>query len=129
MNKSNSSLYQNISTSKYHWIGASSGLRGVGFNFSITTKHARAEVYIDTGVFEDNKRIFDFFESRKTSIEDSFGAPLIWERLDNKRGSRVKAETTGNILDRSLWDDMINFMIESMIHIETAFKIHLKELI
>jgi hypothetical protein len=79
MNDSSSTLYQNISTSKYHWIGASSGQRGVGFNFVVTTKHARAEVYIDTGEAEENKRIFDFLQSRKNRIESSFGEPLFWE--------------------------------------------------
>jgi len=48
MNKK-STLYQNISPSKYHWIGAGSGLRGVGYNFVVSKKYGRVEVYIDHG--------------------------------------------------------------------------------
>jgi hypothetical protein len=46
---SKSSLYQNISPGPQGWIGAGSGVRGVGLNFGAGKSYGRAELYIDRG--------------------------------------------------------------------------------
>jgi NADH dehydrogenase/NADH:ubiquinone oxidoreductase subunit G len=43
----------------------------------------------------------DDLYAQKTSIESTFGQPLIWERLDNKRASRVKYEIAGEPFDEA----------------------------
>ena len=48
------------------------------------------ELYIDTGFKEENKQIFDTLFARKEDVEKAFGAALDWQRLDDKRGSRVR---------------------------------------
>ncbi len=85
-----SSLFQNISPSKYNWIGAGSGMRGVAYNFVISKTYGRCEIYIDRSDFDINKAIFDFLYNEKEKIEASFGTELTWERLDDKRASRIK---------------------------------------
>ena len=59
MNNTQSKLYQNRSPSIYHWIGARSGIRGVGLNFVVSKSYGRAELYIDRGDREENESIFD----------------------------------------------------------------------
>ena len=122
-----SNLYQNISPSIYNWIGAGTGVRGVGLNFSVSRSYGRAELYIDRGTKEENEFIFDELSAHKEQIEKDFGGPLVWERLDEKRACRIKAETPGNVFDKEQWDKMLTFMVDSMVRLENALKNPLKE--
>lgn len=121
-----SSLYQNINTSAYHWIGAGSGVRGLSLNFVVTKLYGRAELYIDRGIKEENKLIFDELLKNKVVIEKDFGGSLVWERLDTKRASRIKAEIAGNVTDRERWEKMIEFMTVNMNKFDLALKVHIK---
>jgi len=49
----------------------------------------RIEAYINEREKAQNDLIFDRLHNKKTNIESEFGAPLSWERLDDKRGSRI----------------------------------------
>lgn len=117
-----SSLYSNISPSTYSWIGAGSGVRGVGLNFSATQSYGRAEVYIDRGEQVENKEVFDMLKSMADGIETKFGGALVWERLENKRACRIKAEAPGNIYDKECWPDMIVFMVDVMVRLDAAMR-------
>jgi Domain of unknown function (DUF4268) len=122
MNDSPSQLYQNISPGKEGWISAGTGTRGLGLNFAATKSYARAELYIDRGEREENKKIFDSLEQQKQSIEEEFGGTLIWERLDDKRACRIKYQQEGNIFEPDQWPEMINFMVDAMVRLEKALK-------
>ena len=61
----------------------------------------RVEVYIDTGDGGQNKQLFDSLEKEKLKIENEFGAPLSWERLDGKRACRIAIYRDGEIDDSS----------------------------
>ena len=122
MNATSSNLYQNISPGIYHWIGAGSGVRGVTFNFVITKSYCQAELYIDRGEKEENKLIFDRLFDSKQDIEQRFGGELGWERLNDKRASRVKASNPGNVFDKEQWDRMLAFMTDAMVRLEAAIK-------
>lgn len=121
------SLYNNISPSKHSWIGAGSGLGGVGLNFAATQEYCRAELYIDRRDKAENKAIFEMLYGMRESIEGKFGGELVWERLDMKQACRVKAETEGNIFDKDNWPSMIEFMVGSMVRLEAAFRQPLQE--
>ena len=128
MNETQSNLYQNISPGIYHWISAGSGVRGAGFNFVITKKYARAELYIDRGEQGENKHIFDQLFLMKDQIEESFNGQLEWERMDQKRACRIKAESPGNVFDREEWESMITFMTDAMLRLEQSIKDPLKKI-
>jgi len=125
-----SPLFQNVSPSIYGWIGAGSGTRGVAFNFVVSKNYGRCELYIDRGEFDENKVIFDHLFKKKDLIEDDFGPGLEWERLDDKRASRIKYENTKfNVFEKEHWHDMIEFMVDGMMRLEKALKNPLKSLI
>ncbi len=128
MNKK-SKLFQNISSSKFNWIGAGMGIGGLGLNFAVSLKYGRAEIYIDKGNYDLNKNIFDHLENNKEEIEKKFSTDLTWERLDDKRACRIKTEIDGSLYDKETWDDMIKFMIKNMITFENTFKEYAPELI
>ena len=65
----------------------------------------------------------------KEEIENKFGAKLSWERLDEKRASRIKYEDPdANVFERDQWDKMIEFLIDGMIRFEAAMKEPLKKI-
>lgn len=117
-----SSLYQNISPSIYNWIGAGSGVRGIGLNFVISKRYGRVEVYIDRGDKAENEAIFDKLLAKKEALEEVFGGELVWERLEAKRACRIKSEIECNVFLKDNWDEMIEFMTEHMVGLEKTFK-------
>lgn len=125
------SLHANISPSIYSWIGTGSGKRGLGYNYSITYKYTSVELYIDRGkeCEKEGKKIFDELYSHKKEIEKIFGNALEWQRLDDRRASRIrKVYLYAGLNDREKWDRLQNDMIDGMIRFEKAFKKYIKEL-
>ena len=122
-NNAETNLFQNISPSKDSWISAGSGMSGVGFNFVVGRNYARAEVYMSRSNAEENKFIYDELHKLKDDIEADFEESLEWERLDNKKASRIKSELGDvSLYNKGDWDKMITFMIDSMARMEKAFK-------
>ena len=59
----------------------------------------RIELYIDTGDQTENKAAFDALQKDQETIEAQIGQPLVWQRLDDKRASRIFCDTDGSIDD------------------------------
>lgn len=129
--KQKTNLHSNISPCIYHWIGAGSGVRGLGFNYVITFKFGQAELYIDRGkgCDEDNKKIYDKLFSHKDEIEKDFGGKLRWERLDDRRASRISTRIDiAGLGDQEKWSELQDEMINAMGRLEKAIKKHIKAL-
>lgn len=117
-----SDLYKNISPSKDNWIGTGSGLSAVSYNSVISNYYARVEVYISRSSREENKAIFDTLYQEKAKIEKTFGQPLIWERLDNKKACRIKFEMQNvDYFNEEDWGKMISFMADNLPKLSLAF--------
>ena len=80
------------------WYSFSSGIAGIVFSnsFALGGK-VRAEVYIDFQNQEKNKAFFDALHEIKDQIDGEYGEPLSWERMDDKRASRIAAYCDGTI--------------------------------
>jgi Domain of unknown function (DUF4268) len=119
---SKTTLHADISAGEYHWIGTSSGIRGLNYNYTIRQDEGVAELYIDRGEDVANKRVFDNLYSHRTGIEHVFGEPLSWERLDDKRACRIAFTTTvgGWRSDESQWSTVQDAMIDAMVRLEKA---------
>jgi hypothetical protein len=116
-------LYQNVSPSKDHWISAGSGISGVTFSSVVTGDYIRIELAIQGKTQEENKAIFDALESQKDNIEAAFGNPLEWERLTDKRMSRIKYELKEvSVFNEEDWDRMVAFLVQQVPKFEMAFK-------
>jgi CBS domain-containing protein len=76
--------------------GRQRGLFAIAFTHG---KQIRVELYIDTGEQDPNKQIFDKLYKQRDEIETDYDAPLTWERLDNRRASRIAAYHDGSIDD------------------------------
>jgi hypothetical protein len=62
-------------------------------------RKVRAEVYIDLQDKDRNKKVFDRLHEQQAAIENEYGAALTWERLDDRRASRIAAFRDGSIDD------------------------------
>jgi hypothetical protein len=61
----------------------------------------RTELYIDCGDATSNKRLFDSLRAEQAAIEAKVGSSLIWERMDDRRASRIAMYSEGSIQDSS----------------------------
>lgn len=76
------------------------------------------EVYIS-----DNKELFDRLFEYKEMIEDQLSLSLIWERLDNKKVSKIKQIISGlNFDDHSNYDELMNQTIDLAVKMRDVFK-------
>ncbi len=86
-------------------------------------------LYIDREKYEENKRIFDHLHSEKERIESVFGGPLIWERMDDKKASRIKwICDRGGWADEEKWDEIQDLLIDAMIRLDKAMSPHISSL-
>jgi hypothetical protein len=80
------------------WYSFSTGIKGFLYSASFAQGgKARAEIYIDIGDQEKNKFIFDRLQNIQADIEQAYGSSLEWERLDEKRASRIAVYRDGSI--------------------------------
>jgi len=61
-----------------------------GAIFGLADK-VRVELYIDVGDAERNRALFDWLSGKKEEIEEKLATRLEWERLDDRRASRIAA--------------------------------------
>ena len=122
--RSRNTRHANIKPGSHSWLGARSGIRGLGLNFVIVQEYGVAELYIDRGEAHENKHIFDQLQARKEEIEKAFGSALSWERLDTKRACRIKhvIERGGYRSPESLWPAIQAEMVETMTKLEAALR-------
>jgi hypothetical protein len=69
------------------------------FSYSFSRdKRFRVELYIDAYDRDKNKKIFDMLAAQRTDLEKELG-PISWERIDDKRASRIALYHAGSITD------------------------------
>lgn len=122
-------LFSNNSPSKESWIGKGIGMSGVNINLVISSNYCRSEIIINKGDKDLNKQVFDFLEKNKEKIETDFGKELTWERMDENVTSRIKSEMGGvNYFEESDWQKMNEYLIDTSVRMEKAFKEPIKRL-
>jgi CBS domain-containing protein len=85
------------------------------FSFSFTrTKKLRVELYLDLGDQEETKSVFDKLLVEKAKFESELG-PVEWERLDNRRASRIGIYHDGQILDGRNHPELRKWAAETMV--------------
>lgn len=122
--RSRKTRHANIKPGSYSWLGASSGIRGLNFNYVVVQESGEVQLYIDRGEESENKRIFDHLHAQREAVEKSFGNPLSWERLDGKRACRIKyiVQLGGYHSPESQWPQVQNEMVTAMSTLEVALK-------
>ena len=124
--KARTKLHSTISPGQYHWLGTGAGRRGLSLNYVLWEHEAAAELYIDRGkdAVVENKAISDALAASRVEIDGAFGGPLEWERLDNRRASRIRASvnTGGWKDDEATWPAIQDETIDAMVRLEHALR-------
>ena len=80
------------------------------------------ELYIN-----DDKDLFDHLSSNKSQIESELGLQLDWQRLDEKKASRIMYRIPGlNFDDHSNYDTLMNEIIDKVVLFVKVFKKYVK---
>ncbi len=112
------------------WYSFASGFSGITYGASFAMgNRARVELYIDSADTEKNKDLFDRLAQEKEKIEEKFGKPFEWERLDEKRASRIAVYRPGSIGDdEEILKEIRDWTIEHLLKLKKVFPTHLKKL-
>lgn len=114
------------------WYAFASGITGITYNASFDSdERLRAEVYIDVGDAEHNKAIFDTFFRDRVSLEQQFGEPLIWDRLDHRRASRIVAARDDSGIEEAqkIGPLLQQWVAERLVVLKRVFGPRLKEVV
>lgn len=120
-------LFNNISPSKDHWLSAGSGARSCPYRLIFGQKELRVELGLDRASTQENKFLFDFLNDKKEQIEESFGQPLEWLRLEDKKSSRIQFSCNVDGFNKEKWPECIQWHLENMIKLEKALKTPLQQ--
>jgi hypothetical protein len=76
---------------------------------------------------EENKFLFDQLYEQKTEIEQQFGHPLEWLRLDDKKSSRIQFTFRADSYNKDEWPTLVTWHLEHMSKLEKAMKLPLQK--
>ena len=103
-----------------NWYSFASGVRGVIFSSSFAQGgKVRAEFYIDLQDKDQNKKLFDLLFEQQAVIEKEYGTSLTWERLDDRRASRIAVYREGSIDDPAeTRAELLQWSIENLLQLK-----------
>jgi hypothetical protein len=124
-----SDLHARITPSKYG--GTSSRRHGIGWYYNVSADHTGVCAYLDSADASRNKALFDALFTRRSAIEDAFGAKLKWLRLDDRKGSLIglDADINGGWRDTTTWPAAIEQAVDAMGRLYPALAPHLQEIL
>ncbi len=123
--------HNHITPSMATWIGVSSGTRGLNFNYLGNKNICGAELYIDRGEDsqDENKSIFDQLMLHQEMINNQVSFPVNWQRLDNRRASRIRIDFEGGYRStEEEWPQLQEKMIDAMNQLEAAVRPEIKKI-
>jgi hypothetical protein len=83
---------------------------------------ARVELYIDRPDASLNKAIFDTLRKDEAAIESAVGDQLVWERLDERRASRIAVYRPGSITDSpQTLDELRSWTVDRLLRFKAVF--------
>ncbi|MCB0017768.1 MAG: DUF4268 domain-containing protein, partial [Anaerolineales bacterium] len=94
------------------------GLASLNFSFGMNDVF-RIELYIDSGEQKYNKALYDQIAAQKDALEAAIGYPLSWQRLDDRRASRIAIILEGQAITND--DKKLARLREEAIKAVTAF--------
>ena len=83
------SRFDTVGPSQDNWITCGTGLSSVHYGLAFTQSEARVELVFNTSSQEKNKQMFDVIASERARWDAAFGTPLEWQRMDDRKMSKV----------------------------------------
>lgn len=102
-----------------HWYDIALGTSDahVAIDLVSRSNYIVVEVYIN-----DKKELFDRLLSYRETIENDLGFEMEWDRIDNKKASRIKYRIPGlDFDDHSNYDELMNQIIDVAVKVRDVF--------
>ncbi|MDE0392749.1 MAG: DUF4268 domain-containing protein [Rhodospirillales bacterium] len=115
------SRFENISPSNDHWLGCATGVSGCAYNLIFSKTEARVELYLQRSSAAENKWIFDELEREKQEIEGRFCEELRWQRLDERKASRISYSHPFEGFNEESWPGVIEWLCRHIVRLDEAF--------
>jgi len=117
---------------KVSWVTFSSGLTGLWLAYGFVgpasdrdqcqgVKALRTELYFGSEDEQVNAERFQVALENRQRIEEAFGGPLSFEKLPDKKASRISAYMEGAAGDEQRWPEYIEWLIKTQERFRTAF--------
>lgn len=121
-------LHAKISPGSKNRIKATAGRPGLRYAYALHRRDASVSLEIATSDKRQNKRHFDALHGLRDQIEAAFGDPLVWERMDNNKLSRIRCILPGSLDDEAQWPLLQANLIDAMIRLDAALRPYLDAL-
>ena len=103
---------------------------GMFYRYLIAQNESRIDLYIDRGrgtgsenAESENNGIFDALAVARGEIEENFGEPLEWHRLEGRRACRISKQfALGGYRDEENWNEIQDAMIDGMIRLDAVLR-------
>jgi hypothetical protein len=105
-------IHAHLAPSDSNWIGTQRD--GVWWNYAVLQDRLRIELYFDRGEVAANKAAYDRMLARRAEVETALGRVLDWQRLDDKRASRISITIPGGWTDEAAWPSTVTEAVELM---------------
>ncbi len=122
LRQKNVALYQNISPSRDNWLSAGSSVSMCPYYLIFNKAEIRVEIGFKRPSALENKLLFDALQKKQEQIEAAFGAPLVWDQKDDRKGCSVKYSKPVDGYDRASWPELIDWLAEHIVRLEQAFR-------
>ena len=113
--------YESISPPRQYWLASPTGVSGCGYNMIFGKYLGRVELYLGRTQATENKWIFDQLIRERQEIEVRFGVELDWQRLDDKKASRICYQQPFDGYEDANWPEMIDWLCTYIVKLEEAF--------
>lgn len=107
-----------------HWYDIALGTSDAHVAIDLVSRnnYIVVEVYIN-----DKKELFDRLLSYRETIEKELGFEMEWDRLDNKKASRIKYRIPGlDFDDHSNYDELMNHTIDIAVKMRDVFSSYMR---
>ena len=106
-----------------NWYAVALGSSEISLSIELINKEKR--ILVGAYIY-NNKDLFDQLKEHQKEIEEKLGFALEWDRMDNKKASRIKHYISGlNFDDHSNYDELMEQIIEDTVKMRDVFKIFL----
>jgi hypothetical protein len=109
-----------------HWYDISFGFSNAHIALTINSQSEQiaCEIYIP-----DSKMLFTELHKNKDKINTELAEQLIWEELPERKASRIKLVTKGNLSSQLEWDQYHQWMLDKVIIFQKVFSKYARQIV
>ena len=115
------SRFERINPSSEHWLGCATGVSGCTYNLIFSKNETRVELYLQRSDAAENKWLFDQLEREREELEGRFGDRLQWQRLDERKASRICFSHPFDGFNQENWQKMIEWLCQHIVILDEVF--------